>query len=67
MNKDELKGKAEAWKGKFKQATADMTDDERLRNEGEADEFAGRAQEGYGRARRKIGEKIKDVGDAIKK
>ena len=40
-NQDELKGKSEALKGKAKQAWGDLTDDERLRNEGVQDEAAG--------------------------
>ena len=67
MNKDELKGKAEALKGKFKQAAGDLTDDDRLRDEGAADEAAGNVQDAFGRGRRKVGEAIEDVGDAIKK
>ena len=42
MNRDELKGKADQLKGKAKQAVGDLTDDEQLRNEGQADEIAGR-------------------------
>ncbi len=34
MNKDELDGKAEQLKGKVKQATGDLTDDEQLHDEG---------------------------------
>ena len=30
MNKDEFEGKAEALKGKFKQAAGDLTDDDRF-------------------------------------
>jgi uncharacterized protein YjbJ (UPF0337 family) len=67
MNKDELKGKAEALKGKVKQAAGDLTDDDQLRDEGAADEVAGNAQDAFGRGRRKVGEAIEDIGDAIKK
>jgi uncharacterized protein YjbJ (UPF0337 family) len=67
MNKDELEGKAEALKGKFKKAAGDLTDDERLRDEGEADEVAGKTQDAFGRARRKVGETIEEVGESIKK
>ena len=37
MNKDELKGKAEALKGKVKQAAGDLTDDDQLHDEGVVD------------------------------
>ena len=67
MNRDEMEGKAEALKGKIKQATGDLTDDERLKNEGIADEAAGKAQDAIGRGRRKAGEFIEDIGKSIKK
>jgi uncharacterized protein YjbJ (UPF0337 family) len=52
MNRDELEGKAEALKGKVKQTVGNLTDDERMRQEGEADEAAGDAQDMIGRGRR---------------
>lgn len=67
MNEDEIKGKAEALKGKIKQAAGDLTDDEQLHDEGVVDEAAGTTREVIGRGRRKVGEAIKDLGDAIKK
>ena len=66
MNKDELDGKTEKVKGKMKQGVGDMTDNERLHDEGVADEASGEAQEGFGRGRRKVGEAVEDVGDRIK-
>jgi uncharacterized protein YjbJ (UPF0337 family) len=67
MNKDELKGKAEALKGKIKQAAGDLTDDDQLHDEGVVDEAAGNTRETIGRGRRKVGEAIEDIGEAIKK
>lgn len=67
MNKDELDGKVEQLKGKMKQAAGDMTDNERLHDEGVADEAAGDVQEGFGRGRRKVGEAVEDIGDRIKR
>jgi uncharacterized protein YjbJ (UPF0337 family) len=67
MNRDEMEGKAEALKGKIKQATGDMLDDEKLHNEGVADEAAGDTQDAIGRGRRKAGEFIEDIGNKIKK
>jgi uncharacterized protein YjbJ (UPF0337 family) len=67
MNKDELDGKAEKLKGKVKQATGDLTDNERLHDEGVADEAAGEVQEGFGRGRRKVGEAVEDLGERLKK
>jgi len=66
-NQDELNGKAEAIKGKVKQAAGDLTNNERLHDEGVADEAAGKTEEMLGRARRKVGEAIEEVGDAIKR
>ena len=66
MNKDELDGKADALKGRVKQGVGDLTDNDRLRDEGAADEAAGKIKEGVGKARRKVGDAIEDVGDKIK-
>jgi uncharacterized protein YjbJ (UPF0337 family) len=67
MNQDELEGKAEALKGKVKQAAGDLTDNERLHDEGVADEMAGDTKATVGEARRKVGETIEDIGENIKK
>jgi N-acyl-D-amino-acid deacylase len=67
MNEDELKGKAEALKGKVKQSVGKATNDPDLVDEGTVDEAAGNTQDALGRGRRKVGEAIEDVGDAIKK
>jgi uncharacterized protein YjbJ (UPF0337 family) len=66
MNRDEIDGKAEQLKGKVKQATGDLTDDERLHDEGVVDEAAGKVQEGFGKGRRKLGEAIEDIGENVK-
>ena len=66
-NRDELEGKGEQVKGKAKQAWGDLTDDERLHDEGVVDEAAGDVQEGVGRARRKVGEAIEDIGEDLKR
>jgi uncharacterized protein YjbJ (UPF0337 family) len=67
MNRDELEGRADKIKGKVKQAAGDLTDDERLHDEGVADEAAGNVQEGFGRARRKVGEAVEDIGEKMKR
>ncbi len=64
--KDELKGKLNQVKGKVKQGIGDATDNERLREEGVADEVAGDLQEGVGTVKRKVGNAVKDLGDRIK-
>ena len=67
MNRDELEGKAEALKGKIKQAAGDLTNDPDLHDEGVVDEAAGKTQDALGSARRKVGETVEDIGKAIKK
>jgi uncharacterized protein YjbJ (UPF0337 family) len=67
MNRDELDGKAKQVKGKVKQSVGDLTDDDRLHDEGVADEAEGEVQEGFGRARRKVGQAVEDIGEKIKK
>jgi uncharacterized protein YjbJ (UPF0337 family) len=67
MNKDEIKGRAETVKGKAKQAVGDLSDDERLREEGASEEVTGEMREDAGRARRKVGERVEDVGEKIKR
>jgi len=67
MNKDEIDGKAQQVKGKVKQATGDLTDDDQLHDEGVADEAAGKVQEGFGRGRRKLGDALEDIADKVKR
>jgi uncharacterized protein YjbJ (UPF0337 family) len=67
MNRDELEGKAEALKGKIKQAAGDLTNDPNLHDEGVADEDAGKTQDAFGHAKRKVGEAVEDIGKVIKK
>jgi len=67
MNRDELEGQARQAKGKLKKAAGDLTDNERLHDEGKADEAVGQAQETLGRARRKVGEAIEDIGEDLKR
>ena len=67
MNRDELEGKAEALKGKIKQATGDLTNNPDLHDAGVADEVAGKTQDALGRVRRKVGAALEEVGNAIKK
>lgn len=66
-NENEIKGGAEQLKGKVKQGIGKMTGNERLHDEGVADEAAGEVQQGVGKATRKVGEAIEDVGRRIKR
>jgi len=65
--KDELKGKLNQAKGNIKQGVGKLTGDERLRDEGVADEAAGEVQEGVGAVKRKVGDAVKKIGDRIKR
>jgi hyperosmotically inducible protein len=67
MNRDELAGKAETFKGRIKQVAGDLTNNARLRNEGVIEEAKGRTQDAAGRIRRTVGEAMADVGQAAKK
>jgi uncharacterized protein YjbJ (UPF0337 family) len=67
MNRDELSGKADRLRGRVKQAAGDLTDDERLRDEGIVDEAAGSIQETFGRGRRKVGDALEDIGEDLKR
>jgi uncharacterized protein YjbJ (UPF0337 family) len=67
MNRDELDGKTDQVKGRAKQAWGDVTNNERVHDEGVADETAGNVQEGFGKARRKVGDTLDDIADQIKK
>jgi uncharacterized protein YjbJ (UPF0337 family) len=66
-NKDEIKGKAERLKGRVKQESGDVMNDENLRDEGIADEAAGTMRETFGRGKRKVGEAIEDLGKSVKR
>ena len=66
MNKDETEGRGNQIKGNLKQAAGKMLDDEKLHDEGVADEAAGDVQESFGKGRRKVGEALNDLGDKLK-
>jgi uncharacterized protein YjbJ (UPF0337 family) len=60
-----VRGKADQVKGRVKEAVGDLSNDERLRNEGQADQDAGVVEESLGKGRRKIGNAIKDLGNKV--
>jgi uncharacterized protein YjbJ (UPF0337 family) len=64
-NRDEVEGKTDRAKGKMKETVGNLTDDERLRDEGAADQVEGEMEEGFGKGRRKVGEAVEDVGKKI--
>ena len=67
MNRDEVKGKVNELKGRAKQAAGHLTGDERLHDEGAADEVAGKVRGAVGTGRRKVGEAVERIGRGIKK
>ena len=62
MNKDQVKGRAKAAKGKIKEATGKAVGSERLKGEGRAEQVAGKTQATYGDAK----ERAKDSGDKLR-
>lgn len=61
MNKDQVKGAVEQGKGKLKEAAGELTGNESLEREGEADQVKGKIQKNYGDAK----ENVKDVIDKL--
>lgn len=66
MNRNEIDGKVDQLKGNIKEKVGEATNDERLRDEGVADQAAGEVEEGFGKARRKVGDALHDVAHKIK-
>jgi uncharacterized protein YjbJ (UPF0337 family) len=66
-NKDEVEGKTDQLKGRAKQAAGDIAGDDRLKEEGAADEASGGVQEAFGKGKREVGNAVKDLGNQIKK
>ena len=63
MNKDELKGKANQFKGKAKEKAGELTDNPELQGEGLADRAKGTVQEGFGKAKRKVSESLEELSE----
>jgi uncharacterized protein YjbJ (UPF0337 family) len=61
MNKDQVKGRAEAAKGKIKEAAGKVVGNDRLKGEGQVDQVAGKTQATYGDAK----ERTKDAIDKL--
>jgi uncharacterized protein YjbJ (UPF0337 family) len=66
MNRDEREGKVENLKGRAKEATGALLDDEELQQEGAEQRKLGELQEDVGKVRRKAGEALEDLGEKIK-
>ncbi len=64
-NKDEVEGKFEQAKGWVKDKAGEVTGNERLEAEGEAQNAAGHGQESWGKVKSGVGDAVDAVGDAI--
>ena len=67
MNRDERDGKSENLKGRVKEATGALLDDEKLQKEGADQRAAGELQEDFGKLRRKAGEALEELGEKLKR
>jgi uncharacterized protein YjbJ (UPF0337 family) len=65
-NKNQIKGKADQAKGQMKEKLGELTDNDKLRGEGAADDIKGKAEDTFGNARRKVGNALDDLGKKIK-
>ena len=52
-------------RARFGKGVGDLNNDDKLRDEGEADKAAGQVEEAIGKGRRKVGDAVKDLGDKI--
>ena len=62
MDKMEVKGKWNEWKGKLKQQYAQLTDDDLKYEEGKDDELWGRIQKKTGKAKDELVKWLKSIG-----
>lgn len=62
MDKVEVKGQINEWKGKLKQKYAQLTDDDLKYEEGKDDEFWGRVQKKTGKAKDDLVKWLRDLG-----
>ena len=61
MDKLKFKGKWNEWKGKIKQANADLTDDDLQYEDGKDDEMLGRLQQKLGKTRDQVVDWLKSL------
>ncbi len=62
MDRLELKGKWNEWKGKIKQEYADLTDDDLKYEEGKDDEMLGKLQTKTGKTRDEVVKWLRSLG-----
>ena len=65
INNDEVKGKFEQAKGTVKDKAGELTGNERLEAEGEAEHAKGEVREGWGKVKRNVSNAVEDVAEAI--
>jgi uncharacterized protein YjbJ (UPF0337 family) len=65
FNNDEAKGKWEQAKGTVKDKVGELTGNDRLEAEGEAQNAGGHAQENWGKFKRGVSDAVDSVGEAI--
>ncbi|CAN5437651.1 MAG: CsbD family protein [Pyrinomonadaceae bacterium] len=65
FNDDEVEGKYEQAKGTVKEKVGEVTGNERLEAEGEADHAAGEGQETWGKFKRGVSDAVDSVGEAV--
>ena len=63
--KEQVGGKMDKLKGKFKEGAGKLTNDADLEAEGQADQAAGGLRDNIGRGARKVGDAAEDVKDAF--
>jgi uncharacterized protein YjbJ (UPF0337 family) len=65
LNKDEVKGKYEQAKGYVKDKAGELTGNDRLEADGEAQRVSGRGREQWGKIKRGISDAVDAVGETI--
>lgn len=60
MDEDEAKGKGRQIKGKIREETGDLIDDEEMEAKGKIEQAKGKAQEKTGKIKRKLNEDEED-------
>ena len=67
MNRDQTEGKGKDLKGRMKEAAGDLTGNDRLKNEGAADQAEGKVQNAWGKGKERLGDAIDDAGKRLKR
>ncbi|MFN5349199.1 MAG: CsbD family protein [Polaromonas sp.] len=65
MNKDQIKGRIEQAKGNVKETSGKIVGNDRLKNEGAAEQIKGKVQAGYGDAKQNAKDKAHNIIDKI--